>query len=187
MGHPLTNGHKRSTIESDEVRDIIYKLSSHPFFEKTLTKAQCKRNVDRDTVIQILMLTESSDDYDFGSFRNNDMNKFIIHYNELIENEKTKHDTLSKVKAIQDALDKLDAEFKEPVKIKTTSLAMVCYGMYKVCKDHKSGAKYLSWLHDFLDNYDKNESYLIYCGRGTASSEMVSGRLNYFKDAIKAL
>ena len=187
MGHPLTNGHKRSTIESDEVRDIIYKLASHPFFEKTITKANRNKNVDRDTVIQILMLTESSDDYDFGSFRNNDMNKFITHYNELINNEKTKQDTLSKVKSIQDALDKLDEEFKERIKIKTTSLVMVCYGMYKVCKDHKSGTKYLSWLHDFLDNYEKNESYLIYCRTGSASSEMVNGRLNYFKDAIKTL
>ena len=187
MGHPLANGHKRSTIESDETRDIIYKLAAHPFFEKVLTKAQYKKNVDRDAVIQILMLCEMSDSYDFGSFRNDDMNKFVVYYNDLIANDDTKNVTLGKVKIIQDALDKLNNEFKDSVKIKPTSLSLVCHGMYRVCKEHKSGSKYFAWLHNFLDTYETNETYLAYCGKGTASESMVKGRMNYFKDALKAM
>lgn len=187
MGHPLSNGHKRSTIESDETREIIYSLASHPFFEKVLTKAQYKKNYDRDTVIQILMLCEMSDKYDFGSFRNDDMNKFIIYYNGLISNEETKQKCLSKVDIVKKALDKLDEEFTESVKIKNTSLAFCVYGLYYNIKNSKSTTKYMTWLHNFIDTYDTNEAYLVYCSSGTASAEKVKGRLQYFKDAIKTM
>ncbi len=187
MGHPLSNGHKRSTIESDETRDIIYSLAAHPFFEKVLTKAQYKKNFDRDTVIQILMLCEMSNEYDFGSFRNDDMNKFIIHYNELIAKEETRDKTLAKIDIIRKALDKLDEEFEESVKIKNNSLALCVYGLYRNIKDSKSTSKYITWLHNFIDTYDTNEAYLVYCSSGTASAENVKGRLQYFKDAIKTM
>lgn len=187
MGHPLANGHKRSTIQSDETRNIIYSLASHPFFEKVLTKAQYKKNFDRDTVIQILMLCEMSNDYDFGSFRNDDMNKFIIYYNDLISNEETKDKTLAKVDIIKKALDKLDEEFAESVKIKNTSLALCVYGLYCNIKNNKSTTKYMTWLHNFIETYDTNEAYLVYCSKGTASAENVKGRLQYFKDALKAM
>lgn len=187
MGHPLANGHKRSTIQSDETRDIIYSLASHPFFEKVLTKAQYKKNLDRDTVIQILMLCEMSNDYDFGSFRNDDMNKFIVYYNDLISNEETKDKTLAKVDIIQKALDKLDEEFTESVKIKNTSLALCVYGLYCNIKNSKSTTKYMAWLHNFIETYETNEAYLVYCSKGTASAENVKGRLQYFKDALKTM
>lgn len=187
MGHPLSNGHKRSTIESDETREIIYALASHPFFEKVLTKAQYKKNFDRDTVIQILMLTEINNEYDFGSFKNDDMNKFIVYYNELIANQETKEKTLAKIDIIREALDKLDTEFVESVKIKNTSLSLICYGMYRILKDKKSTSKYLEWVHSFLDNYDANEAYLVYCTSGTSNAENVKGRLQYFRDAIRII
>ncbi len=187
MGHPLSNGHKRSTIESDETRDIIYSLAAHPFFEKVLSKAQYKKNFDRDTVIQILMLCEISNEYDFGSFRNEDMNKFIVHYNELLASKETRDKTLSKVNIIRKALDKLNEEFTDSVKIKNNSLALCVYGLYRNIKDNKSTSKYISWLHNFIDTYDTNDAYLVYCSSGTASSENVKGRLQYFRDAIKTM
>lgn len=187
MGHPLTNGHKRSTLESEQTRTVIYTLASHPFFEKTLSKAQYKKNVDRDTVIQILMLSELSSEYDFGSFRNDDMNKFILYYNDLLENDETRVKTFEKINIVKDALDKLDDDFEDNVKIKPTSLPMICYGMYSIIKQEKSSDQYLEWVHNFLDTYDSNEEYLAYCGSGTASAEMVKGRLSYFKEATSKL
>ena len=184
MGHPLTNGHKRSTIETDEVRNIIYSLAAHPFFEKVLSKAQYKKNVDRDIIIQVLMLTEMSDEYDFCSFRNEDMNKFIGYYNDLIFDDNTSKQALDKVELIRDGLDVLDNEFTEKVKIKPTSLPMICYGIYRILNDNKSVDHYIAWVHEFLDNYDSNTAYLAFCGAGTASGEMVKGRLDYFMDAI---
>ena len=187
MGHPLTNGHKRSTIESEETREVIYSLAEHPFFKKVLSKAQYKRNVDRDIVIQVLMLCEMNNGYDFNSFRNKDMNNFIIYYNGLFLNEESKKEVLEKIDVIKDFLDKLDADFKEPVKIKNTSLPLICYGMYIIIQEKRSVSKYLKWIHDFLDNYDTNDSYLSYCGSGTANPEMVMGRLQYFTNAISKL
>lgn len=187
MGHPLANGHKRSTIQSDETRDIIYSLASHPFFEKVLTKAQYKKNYDRDIVIQVLMLCEMSNEYDFGSFRNEDMNKFIVYYNELISKDETRKKTLTKVDIIRKALDKLDEEFTESVKIKNNSLALCVYGLYRNLKDSKSTSKYMNWLHNFINTYDTNEEYLVYCSSGTANAENVKGRLQYFRDALRVM
>lgn len=187
MGHPLSNGHKRSTIESEETRKIVYSLANHPFLEKVLSKAQYKRNVDRDTIIQILMLCEMSNGYKFNSFRNKDMNNFITYYNNLIDDNEKKEKTINNVNLIEKALDTLDNDFANKTKIKSTSLSLICYGMYKIIKDKKSSKKYLQWVHNFLDNYDKNEDYLVYCGSGTASSEAVKGRLSYFSNAIKKM
>ena len=187
MGHPLSNGHKRSTLESESVREIIYSLASHPFFEKVLTKAQYKKNFDRDTVIQILMLAETNNEYDFGSFRNEDMNKFIVYYNQLISNENTKSKSLTKVEIIKEALNKLDEVFSDKVKIKNNSLAICIYGMYKIIRDKKSSQKYIEWLKHFIETYNTNDSYLVYCSSGTASAENVKGRLLYFKNAIKSM
>ena len=187
MGHPLSNGHKRSTLESESVREIIYSLASHPFFEKVLTKAQYKKNFDRDTVIQILMLAETNNEYDFGSFRNEDMNKFIVYYNQLISNENTKSKSLTKVEIIKEALNKLDEVFSDKVKIKNNSLAICIYGMYKIIRDKKSYQKYIEWLKNFIETYNTNDYYLFYCSSGTASAENVKGRLLYFKNAIKSM
>jgi hypothetical protein len=187
MGHPLSNGCKRSTIQSDETREIVYSLASHPFFEKVLTKAQYKKNLDRDVVLQILMLTEINNEYDFGSFRNDDMNKFIAHYNELISSSETKDKTLAKVEAIRNSLDKLDEAFENPVKIKTSSLALSVYGMYRIQKDNKDTQKYIDWLKDFIETYNTKDDYLIYCKSGTASAENVKGRLQYFREAIRTM
>ena len=37
------------------------------------------------------------------------------------------------------------------------------------------------------DTYDTNETYLVYCGSGTANAENVKGRLQYFRDAIRVM
>lgn len=185
MGHVLTNSQRRTTIQSDETREIIYELASHPFFEKVLSKAQFKNNIDRDTIIQVLMLSEKSDKYDFGSFRNVDINKFIEYYNERIADPSTKEKALIKIDCISKALDKLDEEFEEKVKIKQATLPFTIYGMYRMYKDSKSTSKYMEWLRKFLETYDTNEEYLQYCSSGTANAENVNGRLNYFRNAIK--
>jgi hypothetical protein len=187
MGHPLSNGQKRSTIQSEETMEIIYSLASHTFLEKVLTKAQYKKNLDRDTIIQSLMLVEQSDKFDFGSFRNNDMNKFIVYYNELLENPDTREKTLAKKETIKEALDKLDEAFPEGIKIKINSLALSIYGMYRVIKDKKGTQKYIDWLKTFIETYDTNEEYLAFCKSGTANAENVKGRLDFFRDKIKSM
>lgn len=177
-GKKLNNTQLRTSLESDEFREVIYSLTSHPFFAKCFTKTQLKNDTDKDTVRQILMLTEQSNDYDFGSFRSNDINKFVVGYQE--------HINYDKIELIKQALDKLDESFEE-IKIKQLSIPMCIYGMYRIIKDNKDTGKYVEWLKDFLATYETNEDYLQYCGSGTSSSEAVKGRLNYFRDAIKIM
>lgn len=187
MGHQLTNGQKRSTIQSKEVREIVYSLAAHPFFEKALSVAQFKKNLDRDIVIQCLMLTEKTDKNNFTSFRNADMNKFIEYYNDKIADSNEKQFAEKKIDNLQKALDKLNEELSEDVKIKVTTIPMCVYGMYRMIRDSKSTSKYMEWLNRFLASYDTNLDYLQYCSNATSSAEMVNGRLEFFKKAIREL
>lgn len=56
-----------------------------------------------------------------------------------------------------------------------------------ILKDKKSTNKYFEWVHSFSDTYDTNEEYLMYCGSGTVSAEMIKGRLSYFRKVIRNL
>lgn len=178
-GKPLSNGQLRIVKETDELSNIIYSLTQHPFFSKTITKAQLKKNLDKDIVREIIMLTEMSDTYDFGSFRSKDIDAFIEYYNNHINTDK--------IELLKKALDELDKAFEENIKIKQTSLPMICFGMYKVISEDKSASKYINWIKTFLSNYDTNTEYIKYCGTGTANAENVKGRLNYFETAIKSM
>ncbi len=179
-GKALTNGQLRVTKESNALREIICSITEHPFMGKIITKAQSKKDLDKDIVREIFMLTEMSDDYDFGSFRSKDIDSFIEYYNDNID--------MDKVNVLIAALDKLNEVFTNEIRIKITSIPMVCYGMYRVLKDEKNVQSYIDWLRNFIDNYDTNEEYLKYCnGSGTASSEMVKGRLNYFNNALNTM
>lgn len=175
----LNNTQRRTSIESDELMQIVFELKSHPVFEKLTTPAQRRRDLDKDIVRQVLMLTELSDDYDFGSFRNNDINKFIEMYNGNINN--------GKIDTIKKALDALDAAFEE-IHVSRVTVPILIYGYYRVIRDKRGIQKWNDWVKEFLETYDTNEEYKQYCnGSGTASSDMVKGRLQYFKNAIKEL
>ncbi len=174
-GKRLNNRQLRSSIETDTFREVISSLTSHPFFEKCCTKAQLKSDVDKDIVLQVLILTEKTDHI---SFRSKDINNFILEYQDHIDH--------NKVSTIKEALNKLNNEFDE-LKIKQLSLPMIVFGCYSTIVEKKSVPKYMTWLKKFIKAYDSNNDYLKYCVSGTSSEEMVMGRLNYFKKAIKTL
>lgn len=187
MGHQLTNGQKRSTIQSNEVREIICSLASHPFLEKVLSVAQFKKSMDRDIIIQCLMLTEKTDKNNFTSFTNADMNKFIQYYNSKIADSNERKFAEKKIENLTKALDKLNEEISDEAKIKTSTIPMCVYGMYRMIRDSKSTSKYMEWLNEFLASYDTNLDYLQFCSNGTSSQPMVEGRLKFFKDAINKI
>lgn len=174
-GKKLNNRQLRSSIESDEFREIISSLTSHPFFEKCCTKTQVKSDVDKDIVLQVIMLTEKTEGI---SFKSNDINKFIEDYQEHIDH--------SKIKTIREALNELNDQFDD-LKIRQLSLPMIIFGCYLTIVEKKAVIKYISWLNKFIKGYDRNIEYLKYCASGTSSEEMVMGRLKYFKDAIEVL
>lgn len=178
-GKPLNSVQKSTAMQSEELSNVIASLSSHSLFEKVLTPAQLKSSVDASIVIEVLMLTELSKEYDFGSFRNTDKNKFIEYYNDKVNEEK--------VDIINQALSKLDDSFDAEIKIPKTSVSIIIYGMYRVIKDKKSTEKYLEIVYDFLKNYDNNEEYLQYCQSGTSNADMVKGRFDYFRSMIRTM
>lgn len=175
----LNNTQRRTSLESEELSKIVCELKSHPVIEKLTTPAQRKKDLDKDIIRQVLMLTEMSNDYDFGSFRNNDMNKFIEMYNENIN--------YGKIETVKEAMSALDEAFKT-ISVNRVTIPILIYGYYRIVKDKKGMQKWNGWVGNFLENYDTNEEYKQYCnGSGTASAEMVKGRLQYFRDAIREI
>lgn len=178
-GKPLNSVQKSTASQSDELSNVISDIVSHPFFEKVLTNAQLKSSVDTSIAIEVLMLSEMSNEYDFGSFRNTDKIKFIQYYNDKVN--------VNKVENIKQALSKLNEAFEEGTKVPKTSISLVIYGMYRVIRDKKSTEKYITLVKDFLDNYDTNEDYLQYCQSGTSNADNVKGRIEAFRNMLRAI
>lgn len=176
-GKSLNNSQLRSVIANDELSEVIYELTNHPFFDDVLTEAQRKKDLDKDLVLETFMLIESNGDNDFTNFSTKSIDNFIRSYQDDIDREK--------IDLVKQSLDKLRDNFD--IKIKHLSIPMIIWGMYRIIKDKKSVSKYVIWLKNFIETYETNEEYLQYCLSGTASSEMVKGRLQYFKDAIKSM
>ena len=175
----LTNTQKRTVVENEELAKVVFDLKSHPVFTKITTPTQRKKDEDKDIVRQVLMLSEMSNEYDFGSFRNEDMNKFIERYNGNIN--------YGKVETIKEAMTALDMAF-DTIAVNKVTVPILLYGYYRIVKDKKGMQKWNDWVKNFIETYDTNEEYKQYCnGSGTASSEMVKGRLQYFRDAIREL
>lgn len=181
-GVPLKSLQKRAIKETPELTNIIFDLKSYPVFDKIMSPGLKRKDADKETIRQVLMLSETGKDYDFGSFLTKDVENFIVMYNDNINYDK--------IELIKQALDKLNETFEEYEKyyIKPTTLPFVIYGAYRVIKDNKPFDKYSEWLLSFLDNYAMNEEYLQYCnGGGTASSDKVHGRLDYFRNVVKEM
>ena len=177
-GKSLSNTQKRTAIESDELSEIVFSLADHPFFTKVLGKNKLKKDVQRDYIREVLMLTETNTENDFTSFTPKDIDKFVIWYADNIN-----HDKISLVKQ---SLDKLDAAFGE-LKVNTLSIPMIIFSGYRVLKDQKSFTKLVAVINDFIDGYDSNEEYKQFCSDSTTSSTMVRGRLDYWRKIIRTM
>ncbi len=172
---PLNGKLLRIVHESDAFSDAVYSLANHPFMDKLVTPTQRKNGTDRDLIIQSLMLICTNQEKDFTSFRAKDIDIFVQDYAD---------ESLSKIDALKEAMDKFDEAFDE-IKIPITSIPMVLYSGYRITKDKKSFSRLIELINEFLVGYDTNEDYKQYVQSGTSSSENVRGRLNYWRDIIK--
>lgn len=178
-GKPLSNTQKRTAIESDTVSEIIFSLADHQFFEKIMSSAQIRKDVNRDMIRETLMLINTNEYQDFTSFRTKDINDFIAWYDQNI--------IQADVDLLREALDKLDESIEE-LKIKPTSIPMMLYAAYQCVKENKNFATFALTISDFSNNYDSNEKYAaIFAGGGTASSESVNKRFQYWKNLVNKI
>lgn len=177
-GKSLNNSQLRSVISNDEMSEVVYNLTLHPFFDNVLGESQKKKDLDKDIVIETLMLVETDGENDYTCFKSKNIDEFITMYQENIN--------YSKIELIKQALDKLSETIID-VKIKHLSIPMIIWGMYTVIKGKKSTTKYIAWVNEFIANYNTNEEYLAYCTSGTNSYSSVSGRFQYFKNAVKSM
>ena len=177
-GKPLNGKQLRIVKESEEFSNIVYSLTTHPFMDKLMTKAQRKNGTDRDLIRQTLMLIETDSEHDFTSFRNNDIDVFVADHSDEI--------TQDKIDLLKTTLDSFNEAFEE-IKIPVTSIPMVLYSGFYVKKSKKSFSKLVGLINEFLVGYDNNEEYKQYVISGTSSSENVFGRLSYWKNLVKAV
>lgn len=178
-GKPLNTTQKMTPNMSDYMSDAIFDIVSHPFFEKVLTPAQFKSSVDQAIALEILMLCATTEDYEINSFSRKDKEKFIEYsnYKEMTD----------KVDLIKQALNKLDENFDEDVKIPKTSLSFIIFAVCRVIKEKKGMTKAMDAIKDFLANYDTNEEYKGYITQGTSANSSVIQRLEYWRNIIKSL
>lgn len=180
-GKGLTSTQKRTAVECTEVSDIVFSLADHPFFEKVLSKTQLKRDVQRDIIREVLMLSETNTENDFTSFKSKDIDNFIVWYADNIDTEK--------VDLIRQALDKLTETFEpyEKLEIGTVSIPMIIFAGQEVLRDNKSFDKFVEIIMEFVENYNNNEEYKQYCVNGTTAQNNVRGRLDYWRNIVKTI
>ena len=176
-GKPLNNTQKRTAIESEKVSDVIFSLADHEFFEKVLSAAQYKKDVQRDLVRETLMLINTDEENDFTSFRAKDIDSFVIWYAENIN--------AADISTLTDVLDALNTG--DTIKVKSTSIPMILYGGYKCLKDSKDFRKFSAAVDEFIENYDVNEEYKRLVQSGTTSSAGVKARLQYWNNVVDNL
>lgn len=177
-GKPLNAKQLRIIRESDEFSEMIYDLSTHPFMDKLMTKAQRKNGTDRDLIIQTLMLIETGKKEEFVSFRTKDINAFISKHSDLISPDI--------INTFKTAMDKFN-EALNKIKMPLTSIPMVLFSGYKVVKDKKSFSKFIEVVTKFLNEYDSNEDYKKFVSAATSDSENVRGRFDYWIKLIKSV
>ena len=110
-GKPLNTVQKMTPDMSDELCAAVSCIIEHPFFEKVLTGAQLKSSVDMAIALEVLMLSEMSNEYDFGSFSRTEIPKtsisMIIYgmYRILKDNKSTE----KYIAAVKDFLENYDS------------------------------------------------------------------------------
>lgn len=174
---PLSGKLLRIVHESDAFSDAVYSLANHPFMDKLVTPTQRKNGTDRDLIIQALMLICTNNENDFTSFRNKDIDVFVMDHAD---------NSLDKIDTLKNAMDTFDATFDE-IKIPVTSIPMILYSGYYVKKDNKSFEKLINIINEFIAGYDVNEEYKQFVMNGTSAQENVRGRLEWWKNRIKAV
>ena len=172
---PLSGKLLRIVHESDAFSDAVYSLANHPFMDKLVTPTQRKNGTDRDLIIQTLMLICTNNENDFTSFRNKDIDVFVIDRGD---------ESIEKVSTLSDAMDSFNENFDE-IKIPVTSIPMVLYSGYRIKRDKKSFSKLVEIVNEFLSGYDANEEYKQYVQSGTSAQENVLGRLNWWREKIR--
>lgn len=177
-GKNLNNAQLRSAIETDEMAEVIYSLTSHPLFDKVLTPAQRRKDQDKDIIRETLMLIETDQDHDYTSFKSKNINDFILVYQENIDKKQ--------IETLKQAIDRLDEAFSE-MKVTTVSLPMIFYVSYRAIAEKKSFSKLVELIKKFIKEYDKNEEYKQFCKDSTTSSDKVKGRLDYWNGIYKKL
>ena len=174
---PLNGKLLRIVHESDEFSDVVYSLANHPFMNKLVTPTQRKNGTDRDLIIQTLMLIMTDKENDFTSFRTKDIDNFVMNYADA---------SISKIDALKEAMDKFDDVFDE-IKIPVTSVPMVLYSGFRICKDKKSFSKLVDAIKEFMDSYNDTEEYKQYIKSGTSSNSSVRARFDYWRNIIRVL
>lgn len=178
-GKPLNTSQKLTPDMSDELSNVIFDIVSLPFFEKRLTYAQLKSSVDQSAALETLMFCNTNKDNDFALFTEKGKKRFIEYYNNHIEPEK--------IEIIKTAINKLDESLEEDVKIPKTSISVLCFAAYRICKDKKSFEKFALKVVEFLTGYDNNTEYKEKLGGGTTSADSVRFRLDYWRNIIREL
>lgn len=177
-GSSLTSIQLRNSMESDEVINSIYELISMPFFDKFMTKAMLKSEVDKEAIRQAFMLISLKEN-ETCNFTKKSMDDFIKSY-------QIDEGIVSHLKEVLTILDKAFADEKK-IKIARTSIAFILYAGYRTITENKSTEKFIEKIKEFIAGYDENEKYKESLAGGTTKANSVMARLEYFNNMLESL
>ena len=106
-GKPLNSRQKRTAIGTDEFNSLVFELTNHPFITNATTPTMRKSSAHREAIIQTLMLMETNNENDYTSFKQADVDSFILQYPNGIDEKK-----VSALKSALDSLDEISDGFK---------------------------------------------------------------------------
>jgi len=177
-GKPLTSAMKRTALQDDKFTDVMYDLCNHVFFENTLTPAQFKGDLDKESIRQVFMMI--CDDFKLYDFSSVEMDRFAISAMDVVKEED--------ITLVKTSLDKLAPLFEMKHKaIKKLFIPMMIYGECTVIKQKKSLSAYHYWLIDLIASGSLPSGLEPYCQSGTASSSNVKGRMECFRNDYKKM
>lgn len=189
-GKALNSRQKRTAIGSDDFNNLVFELRNHPFIMKATTPAMRKSSAHREAIIQTFMLVETNDKNDFTSFKQADVDAFIVQYPDGLDEKK-----VNDLKSALDFLDEISDSFKTEkelakgekgtIKMPITLLPFIIYSAYRIKKDSKSFSKLGEKITDFVKNYDTQTEYKSLLGGGTTDRNSVRQRLDYWRNVIR--
>lgn len=191
-GKSLNSRQKRTAIGSDTFNYLIFELRNHPFITKATTPSMRRSSAHREAIIQTLMLIETNTENDFTSFKQADVDSFIIKYPDGLDEKK-----IAALKSALDSLDEISDSFKTDkeiekgdkgkIKMPITLLPFILYSSYRVKKDAKSFSNLATKMTDFVKNYDTHTEYKSLLSEGTTDKSSVRQRLDYWRGVIRTL
>lgn len=180
-GIQITNAQMNAIFIPEEILPEFNAVMEHKIFDIILSETQKKKAINRNLIIRIIMILDNSP---LNLFDNN-IRKYISNID--IASKNNDKETINKVKLflsqIKNSFDFLFENLDNiGERINIYNLPFICYSTNLMFEYKKDKNKYLEWLKEHLDTYDKPNSI-----SKAYTSKNIKKEIEFYKNIIKKL